>query len=174
MTGTSGTNNTAAPEGHRLTTEHSTATSNQGGTPRQTSGTPASRQKRSTLLAFRFPRFHRLCRATGNPPIESRGVLLPHKKQPDRTTVDADHIRLDKGNGRCRHRRACRPAAWPGPAVYSMIALGRSRIVGGRVWEPCNRCDVLRHIVRSQHAWQPASPSYPGHYTLARAYILCF
>ena len=48
----------------------------------------------------------------------------------------------------------------PVPAVYSMTALGRhegSRIVAAGLWEPCNRCDVLRHIVRS---WQTLPSSF--------------
>lgn len=80
VTSTSGTNNTA-PENHRFDqrARHSKATRNRGRTPRQNLGTPANRQKRLTLLAFRFPRFHRLCFATGTQRLSCAAFLLRTK-----------------------------------------------------------------------------------------------
>jgi hypothetical protein len=149
---------------HKTGTRRSTAIRNRAGVarPGRLRATPATRQKRLTSF---FPRtVSPPLNRHGAPAIKSCGVLSSAVRM---LFLYANyfacvyvhihtHVRQkDKEDSRCRPLQALQAAGLAlVPAVYSMITLGRhegSRIVAAGLWEPCNRCDVLRHIVRS---WQ--------------------
>lgn len=174
-TRTSGTNSTAAPDHHQTTTDRPRSTTqhvhqNLGSHAQADSGHTGKQAEAIDITSLSFPPGFTASVRPWEPGDLSRAAFFFRTKSSQRALLCGR--RLHASRQRKRPLQALQALQAAGLAWASCLQYDRPGRVanrGGRAWEPCNRCDVLRHIVRSWHA-RFAFPSGPR--PLARASFL--